>query len=249
MTHKKLEVSQLFQGLKIFIKEQFKTIGTWVSISLKAHLGILCWTILGMLPISFIVGFFMAIFENITVDVIDLFKVILYQYPFRFFLMIIILLALFLGAFYVLYKSLKKVIGFMNVVFLNALAAAENKKLPKFSHKDERLSFILYLLLFSIGTFLGTILLIVPGVIFLIRYSLGSLIMLDEKCSPLQAFKKNWDLTKGSFWPIFIIEFPLFLINYIPYLNILFILLNIFIPIQVLVYAYLYAQLKEQKAS
>jgi len=249
MAHKKLEVSQLFQGFKIFIKEQFEQIGAWVSISLKAYLGILGWTILGVIPLSWIVGLFIAISENISVELVDLFKVISSQYPFRFFVVIIISLAIFLGSLYVLYKSVKKIIGFMNVLNFNALAAAENKKLPKFSHKDERISFILLSLLFYIGMLLGTILLIVPGVIFFVRCFFGYLIMLDEKCSPLQAFKKSWNLTQGNFWPIFIIIFPLLLINYIPYFNIIFIILNIFIPIQNWVPAYLYTQLQKQRAS
>lgn len=81
-----------------------------------------------------------------------------------------------------------------------ALDAVENKKtdfrdlVPLFG------TYVLAVVLFSALTFLGCILLLVPGIIWFIKYNFADLIVLDTGMDTLDAFKRSAQLTYGHKW-------------------------------------------------
>ena len=58
-------------------------------------------------------------------------------------------------------------------------------------------------LLGGLGTLLGFLLLIVPGVILMVRWTPGFAVGLSEDVGGTDALTKAWRMTEGQFWPIF----------------------------------------------
>lgn len=55
------------------------------------------------------------------------------------------------------------------------------------------------------GIIIGTIFLIVPGIVLWYAWFLSSMLILDKKLDPIQAMSKSYDLTYGYKWVIFFI--------------------------------------------
>jgi len=55
----------------------------------------------------------------------------------------------------------------------------------------------------GLATFLGIVLLIVPGVILVVRWSIAVPILLAERATIREAMRQSWERTAGRFWPIF----------------------------------------------
>jgi uncharacterized membrane protein len=144
-------------------------------------------------------------------------------------------------ALYLSFKVLKYCMGFLNVVALNSLDAAFGRPMRKFEQRDDRLSFIILFILVGLLTVFGFCLLIVPGIVLMVRTSMAYPIMLEEKCSPLEAINKSFDMTRGNFWPISISLFVFHILYWLPFVNII----TIFVPFASWNFASLYAQLKK----
>jgi hypothetical protein len=226
MEQRKLEVGPLFDGIWIFIKEQLKRLDTWAMISCLSYLGTFGLGMLIGLLIVLAVGSFVVGYS-------------FFSFPVAFIIPTLFSLVIL----FLVFKIAKKTIGIANVLMLNILAAVENKTLPKFSIRDERLSISVLALVYCLFIIAGLLLLVVPGIIFLIRFSMAYMIMLDEKCSIKEALQKSWELTEGNFWPMFVFIFPMILIgSLIP----LFSIVYFFIPLNMWVYGYIYHQLKQR---
>ncbi|MBI2344541.1 hypothetical protein HYV10_00515 [Candidatus Dependentiae bacterium] len=233
----KLEISQLYEGLKSFINEQFKRLDIWVMISCISYFAGIGLIAVGVLFAC--IGFGGFYITNFVFNIFSIFN--LQATPLNF----IVSIAFMLLFIFIAYKIFQKAIGILNALMLNSLAATEDKELPRFKQRDERLSFLLYSLLYFLIFILGSIFLIIPGIIFFVRFAFGYLIMLDEKCSPFEALKKSWNITEGVFWQIFIFIVPVFLITlFIPLSSIIF----LFVPLNFWIFAYLYSQLKAQRS-
>ena len=57
-------------------------------------------------------------------------------------------------------------------------------------------------ILSALGTVLGLVLLIVPGIILLIRWSAASGYVIGERRGVTESLGKSWEATKGHSWPI-----------------------------------------------
>ena len=55
------------------------------------------------------------------------------------------------------------------------------------------------------GIIIGTIFLIVPGIVLWYAWFLSSMLILDKKLDPIQAMSKSYDLTYGYKWVVFFI--------------------------------------------
>lgn len=65
-------------------------------------------------------------------------------------------------------------------------------------------------LLYGLIVFIGFILLIVPGVIWAIKYQFYGYLIIDKKMKPMDALRKSAEITEGERWNLFILGFALF---------------------------------------
>lgn len=63
--------------------------------------------------------------------------------------------------------------------------------------------YFIFLVLYSLIMVAGLILLVVPGIIFLIWFGLGYLAVVFDDCKPIEALKKSKELVNGYWWAIF----------------------------------------------
>lgn len=62
---------------------------------------------------------------------------------------------------------------------------------------------VFFTLLGTVAIMLGAILLIIPGLILCVRFSVGMPAIVAERVGPLRATERSFDLTQGSAWQIF----------------------------------------------
>jgi hypothetical protein len=96
-----------------------------------------------------------------------------------------------------------------------SLEFIDNKK-PEFSdlfYTKPLVSFILSSLIRGVITFIGFILLIIPGIIFSIRLQFVPYLVVDKNLAPVEAIKESWEMTKGNTWNLLFFGILLFLIN------------------------------------
>lgn len=60
-----------------------------------------------------------------------------------------------------------------------------------------------FLILYSIAVTIGYIFFIIPGIIFMIWFSMGAFVIVDEKRGVIEAFSRSKELVKGRFWEVF----------------------------------------------
>lgn len=65
------------------------------------------------------------------------------------------------------------------------------------------LPLIAFGILFAIGVGIGLVLLIVPGLVLLTFWSLGSPAIVVERVGPIGAFGRSWRLVRGQAWSVF----------------------------------------------
>ena len=94
----------------------------------------------------------------------------------------------------------------------------------------------------------GFILLIIPGIIFSIRFQYYSYLMVDKSLGPIEALKQSWRMTKGHTWNLFLLGILLGLINLGGALLLLVGLLAT-IPTTMMANAYVFRKLQAASAS
>jgi uncharacterized membrane protein len=100
-------------------------------------------------------------------------------------------------------------------------------------------------LLFGLIVLGGFILLIVPGVIWSIKYSYFSYFIIEKNAGPIEALKMSAKLTDGAKSQLFVLGIILGLINFLGILC-LFIGLFFTIPLSLIAKAYVYRKLRAQ---
>lgn len=60
---------------------------------------------------------------------------------------------------------------------------------------------------------LGTILLIVPGIIFAIKLQFFPYFIVEQGCGPIEALQKSWEMTKDTKFQIFLFDLVVYLMN------------------------------------
>jgi uncharacterized membrane protein len=65
----------------------------------------------------------------------------------------------------------------------------------------------------NLVTLFGFILLIIPGIIFSIRFNFFDYLIVDKNSRIIESLKKSWEITKGSTWNLFLLFILLGLIN------------------------------------
>jgi uncharacterized membrane protein len=93
----------------------------------------------------------------------------------------------------------------------------------------------------------GLILLIIPGLVWAIRFSFSPVIVVDTKMRPVAAMKESWAITKGQFWKLLGFYITIGLFNLLG-LICLGIGLLVTVPVSTLASIYVYRELSKAKA-
>lgn len=101
-------------------------------------------------------------------------------------------------------------------------------------------------IIYSVIVITGLILLIIPGIIWSIKFQYFTYLMVDRKMGPIQALKESAKITKGVKWNLFFLKIIIGVINIIGALF-LGIGLLVTIPIGIMAEAYVYRKLKPTK--
>jgi hypothetical protein len=99
--------------------------------------------------------------------------------------------------------------------------------------------------LFFLICLLGTILFILPGIYFAIRFYLYIYFIVDKKARIIESLKRSWEITKGQVWNLFLFNLVLFGINLLGAICLLVGLL-VTLPISEVATAFVYRNLLSQ---
>lgn len=84
--------------------------------------------------------------------------------------------------------------------------------------------FFLTMLIIGVGTMIGSLLFVVPGILFAVRTSLAPFLVIDENMGPMEALMKSNEMVSGYSWQIFayfcIMCFANLVIGFIPLVQI-----------------------------
>ncbi len=69
--------------------------------------------------------------------------------------------------------------------------------------------------LLAIGVVFGLILLLVPGVMLYVTWSVAASVLVEERCGVFQAFKRSRALTEGARWRIFALELVVLVLHWL----------------------------------
>jgi uncharacterized membrane protein len=94
----------------------------------------------------------------------------------------------------------------------------------------------------------GLILLIIPGIIWAVRFSLAPVIVIDNQIGPIAAMKESYALTKGMFWKLLLFWLTIGLVNLAGFVALVVGLL-VSVPVSTLATIYVYRELSKAKAS
>lgn len=94
----------------------------------------------------------------------------------------------------------------------------------------------------------GLILLIVPGIIWAVRFSLAPIIVLDTKVGPVAAMKESYAITRGIFWQMLLFWIVICLVNLAGFVALVVGLL-VSVPVSTLATIYVYRELTKSRAS
>lgn len=108
--------------------------------------------------------------------------------------------------------------------------------------KDKFIPYVIGTIYYSLIVFAGIILLIIPGIIWAIRYQFYSYLIIDKGMSPKEALVKSKEMTKGKTLKLLGFGIILFLINL---LGVLALVVGLFvsIPVSMLAIALAYKKL------
>jgi len=204
-----------------FVKAQSALFGSWAYLSLIAGL---CMG--GLFFVAAMIFLILFMFWTFLVSIL----------PFPALLSVLFIL-LGIGA---LGLVLRRFIGYLNVVAINALDAVHGRPLRRFENRIESMKTLYVCCAYFMLIALGSLFLIIPGIIFAVRFSLAYWVMLEEGMGVRQSLMRSWDLTRGCFLSVAVLLLLISLECLIPFLNIIF-------PLPFFCMANLFVQLHQRK--
>jgi len=111
-----------------------------------------------------------------------------------------------------------------------------------YTEYPKTLKYLLASIIVGIITFIGFILLIVPGIIFAIKLQFVPYLIADKNLGPFEAIKTSWRITKGVKWNLFLFALLAILVN-IGGALLLLVGLLVTIPTTSIATAYIYRKL------
>lgn len=103
-------------------------------------------------------------------------------------------------------------------------------------------------ILYGLVVFAGLILLIIPGIIWAVRFSFSRIIVVDAQMGPVAAMKESYELTRGKFWDLLGFWVVVILVNILGLL-VLGIGLLVTVPMTTFAAIYVYRELSKSKAA
>ncbi|MEK7273786.1 MAG: hypothetical protein AAB110_00885 [Candidatus Desantisbacteria bacterium] len=107
------------------------------------------------------------------------------------------------------------------------------------------LKYLFSSIIYGLLMIVGTIFLIIPGIILAIKLQFFSYSIVDKGLGPIQALEKSWQITKGVKWNLFLFGLLLMLINLVGMLCLL-IGLFVTVPITMMAVVFVYRKLLDQ---
>ncbi len=104
--------------------------------------------------------------------------------------------------FLAMFLSIFLGIGFMRMV----ISISDNDTTEfstLFSGLDVFLSFVAVVILYTVIVMVGTLMLIVPGMIWGIQFMFAPFLVVDKKMGPIEALKRSSEMTYGMKWDLF----------------------------------------------
>jgi hypothetical protein len=97
----------------------------------------------------------------------------------------------------------------------------------------------------NLVTLFGFILLIIPGIIFSIRFNFFDYLIVDKNSRIIESLRKSWEITRGSTWNLFLLYILLGLINLLGFFALI---VGLFwsIPTTMIAEAFVYRKLSNQ---
>jgi len=146
--------------------------------------------------------------------------------------------------FSLLFLSLIVELGFLKIA-LNFYDNEKSKISDIFLTYPLFLKYLGGLILYSLIVLLGLILLVIPGIIWSIKFQFFPCFIVDKKIGPLEALKRSSKITRGSKWNLFLFGLLVMLINLAG--TLFFIVGLLFtIPVTMLAYIFVYRKLLSQ---
>lgn len=102
------------------------------------------------------------------------------------------------------------------------------------------------LILYQLIVLGGTILLIIPGIIWAIKFQFFDYFIIDKGLGPIEALKESSAITRGAKWDLFLFDL---LLGFINFLGAICLLIGLFVtvPIAMVAMAFVYRKLLAQK--
>ena len=105
-------------------------------------------------------------------------------------------------------------------------------------------SYLIASIVIGIVVTIGFCLLILPGVYWSVRLYLFPWVLVDKGVGPFEAMRQSWEMTRGSFWNLFLLGLLLGVINILGTIALLIGLL-VTIPLSIVAVGYAYRRLEE----
>jgi uncharacterized membrane protein len=93
----------------------------------------------------------------------------------------------------------------------------------------------------------GLILLIIPGIIWAVRFSFAPLILVDTSMGPIASMKESYAITRDNFWPLLLFWLAIGILNIFGFI-IFGVGLLVSVPISTFATIYVYRALTKMKA-
>jgi len=108
-------------------------------------------------------------------------------------------------------------------------------------------SYILARILYVLIVLIGTVFLVVPGVIAALMFFYTGYIVVDKGTGPLEALKQSHAITDGAKWDLFLFSLALLVVNFIGAMVVIVGLL-VSVPVSLMASVYVYRRLSPAAA-
>lgn len=154
----------------------------------------------------------------------------------------------------------KSLVGIAATIFLIIIRIGYNKIFLRMSDEDKPKfndifkeyslfwKFLGVSILLPLTILGGLILLIVPGVVWAVRFAFSPLILVDTRMGPIASMKESWAITKGNFWSLLLFGLSIVLLNLLGIL-VFGVGLLITIPVSTFASIHIYRELSKAKVT